>query len=131
MSDNKHKHLEFIQTNILRMSNNSFIIKGWAITIFSALIAFSNNEGRIQFAQISFFSTLLFWYLNGFFLMNERRFRELYNRVRIKNENEIDYDLNIKEIKYEKCSLQSALISRSIWPIYFLMILVSSLFSLN
>ena len=33
------KHLEFLQSNISRMNQCSFQMKGWAITIVSALIA--------------------------------------------------------------------------------------------
>jgi len=39
MSENEIKHLEFIQTNIARMGQNSFQMKGWAITIVTALLA--------------------------------------------------------------------------------------------
>ena len=33
------KHLEFLQSNISRMNQCSFQMKGWAITLASALIA--------------------------------------------------------------------------------------------
>ena len=33
------KHLEFLQTNIARMNQCSFQMKGWAIAIVSALLA--------------------------------------------------------------------------------------------
>ena len=37
--DEKLKHLEFIQNVITRMNRNSFQLKGWAITIVSAILA--------------------------------------------------------------------------------------------
>ena len=40
--EKKLKHLEFIQNVILRMNNNSFLIKGWAITLISALFALAS-----------------------------------------------------------------------------------------
>lgn len=48
------KHLEFLQSNISRMNQCSFQMKGWAITIVSALIAvyvatISNGCGGNQF----------------------------------------------------------------------------------
>ena len=39
MSEDKLKHLEFIQNVITRMNTNSFQIKGWTVTIVSAVLA--------------------------------------------------------------------------------------------
>ncbi len=39
MTEEQIKHLEFIQDVITRMNSNSFQIKGWCITILSALCA--------------------------------------------------------------------------------------------
>ena len=36
MMENKIKHLEFIQSTITRMNQNSFQIKGWMITFVSS-----------------------------------------------------------------------------------------------
>gem|GEM_PF-6654994 len=33
MDENKRKHLDLIQAIITRLSNNSFLIKGWCITL--------------------------------------------------------------------------------------------------
>ena len=50
MDSDKIKHLEFIQSNIARMNQCSFQMKGWTITIVSALLAIyvatmDNNQG--------------------------------------------------------------------------------------
>ena len=37
--EKKLKHLEFIQNAINRMASNSFIIKGWCITLIVGLFA--------------------------------------------------------------------------------------------
>jgi len=34
--DDKRKHVEFIQAAIARMAGNSFVIKGWSLTIAAA-----------------------------------------------------------------------------------------------
>lgn len=39
MDIDKVKHLEFLQSNIARMSQSSFQIKEWTIAIVSALLA--------------------------------------------------------------------------------------------
>ena len=38
-NDNQVKHLELVQSNIVRMNQCSFQMKGWMITIVSALLA--------------------------------------------------------------------------------------------
>ena len=93
MSENKLKHLEFIQNNITRMSTNSFLVKGWSITLLSALFALAQKETNKDYVLLTYFAVPLFWYLNGFFLLHERRFRELYNSVRTKQDNQIDFSM--------------------------------------
>ncbi len=44
MIEKKLKHLEFIQNTITRMANNSFLLKGWTITVVGALIGL-NKDG--------------------------------------------------------------------------------------
>ena len=38
----KLKHLEFIQGIITRMANNSFMLKGWAVTLVAGIFALSS-----------------------------------------------------------------------------------------
>ena len=38
------KHLEFIQSVITRMATNSFLAKGWALTVAGALYGFAVNH---------------------------------------------------------------------------------------
>ena len=42
--EKKLKHLEFIQKTIERMAKNSFLLKGWSLTLTTALIAISVKE---------------------------------------------------------------------------------------
>lgn len=47
LDDGQIRHLELIQTVAARMGNNSFLIKGWALTLMGALLAFAaGNESR-------------------------------------------------------------------------------------
>lgn len=79
------KHLEFIQNNITRMNQCSFQMKGWAITLASALTALfvstisENNSGNKTYIYASIVSTFLFWCLDSLYLSKERRFIGIYN----------------------------------------------------
>lgn len=82
-SEVNEKHLEFIQSTITRMGQNSFQAKAWCITITSALIAFyvtqvdfSNKTLIIIFASlvVAFFAIIDTYYLHL-----EKGYRSLYN----------------------------------------------------
>ena len=92
--DKKLKHLEFIQNVITRMNNNSFIIKGWAVTLVSALFALSDKTHEHHLYLIAFIPVPLFWLLDGFFLATERRYTELFKEVSLTEEDEIDFEMN-------------------------------------
>ena len=82
LSADQLKHLEFIQTIIARLGNNSFLIKGWALTLATGLFAVSAGRLSWRLAIIGLVPLLCFWYLDAFFLRQERLFRYLYDDVR-------------------------------------------------
>ena len=78
------KHLELIQCVINRLAQNSFWIKGWSMAFLSALIVFAAHDTGLE-ARLGFIfliPILGFWALDGYFLWQERLFRELYNVIR-------------------------------------------------
>lgn len=92
-NENKIKHLEFIQNVITRMNSNSFMIKGWCVTLVAALFALAAKDSEVKFAVIAYFIIPIFWILDGFFLATEKAFRKMYNQVRVKDEDEIDFNM--------------------------------------
>lgn len=102
-----HKELDLIQGCITRMANNSFMLKGWCITIFVALITFFNlkNLSDIILIIALFTITVLFGYLDAFYLLLERKYTSLYSHVRkARTENkdfENLYDLNAEKYNNE------------------------------
>ena len=81
MSTERIKHMEFIQNVITRMNTNSFHIKGWSIVIASALLAIYASTKDNYFFLVAVFPTLIFWFLDAYYLNQERKFRGLYNDV--------------------------------------------------
>jgi hypothetical protein len=83
MNDDQRKHLEFLQTAITRMGQNSFAIKGWAITIVSALFALSVTDATKSFALLAVLPAVTLCALDAYFLGLERSLRNQYdNHVR-------------------------------------------------
>lgn len=76
------KHMEMIQAVISRLGNDSFLVKGWAVTVTGAFLGFAVNSSSWQLAGASFVPTLLFWWLDAYYLWAERMFRALFDCVR-------------------------------------------------
>jgi len=87
------KHLEILQGIINRMSQNSFLIKGWAIALVSALFALAAKDTNKSFAFIAFFPTIVFWFLDSYYLYQEKLYRKVYNRVRIQTITDYSVDI--------------------------------------
>lgn len=83
MNANRLKHLEMLQQVITRMANNSFLIKGWSITLVSALLAFAAKDEIHIMAWIALLPCVAFWILDAYFLRQERLFRKLYDHCRL------------------------------------------------
>ena len=79
MDENKRKHLEFIQNVITRMNTNSFLIKGWMVTLVSALFALAAKDSDPRYVLVTFIAIPVFWLLDGFYLSQERQYRGLYD----------------------------------------------------
>jgi hypothetical protein len=93
--EKKMKHLEMIQGIINRLANNSFLLKGWTVTIVAGLLALSiATREKIALICIAFIPIVVFWILDGYFLWQERLFREVYKHVSQKEESQIDFDMN-------------------------------------
>lgn len=91
----KLKHLEFIQAAIARMATNSFLFKGWAITIAAALSAFAAVNTKKALVVVALVSTAMFWGLDGYYLWIERGFVALHYKVAAKDEADIDFSMRI------------------------------------
>jgi len=76
----KLKHLEMIQAVVTRMANNSFLVAGWCITLVAGLMALAGGkDGNVRFVYVAYLPVIVFWYLNGYFLQQERIFRKIYD----------------------------------------------------
>ncbi|WP_253787887.1 hypothetical protein [Flavobacterium sp. HSC-32F16] len=131
MSDNKLKHLEFLHNTINRMSTNSFIIKGWVITLLSAIFVLAEKETNQNYIYLMFIIIPVFWYLNAYFLLLERKFRSLYNDVRMKREDEIDFSMDISNYKSGRNKIKNCFAASSIWPIYIFLLVIAIIVKLE
>ena len=92
--EKKLAHLKMVQGIVNRLSNNSFLLKGWSVVLVSALFALATGGTQIYFVYLAYFPAFAFWVLDGYFLHQERLFRKLYDHIRAVDEEEIDFSMN-------------------------------------
>lgn len=115
------KRLEVLQNIIARMAQNSFAIKGWAVAVMTALLAFNGKETERWFAVYALYPALAFWGLDAYYLMQERLFRELSERGPTPGQ-----AFNFKTEPTLK-ALLLAVISPTVFPIYVFAVLMAFL----
>jgi len=95
------KEIEMIQDIIKRMAFNSFMIKGWTITLVVVTLLLKGTEYQIY---IAFIPLLAFWFLDAYFLWKERLYRKLYERVvdyRLKNNKDLLFNMDADRFRCE------------------------------
>ena len=116
----KIRHLEMIQAVINRMANNSFMLKGWAVTLVAGVFALSANDANKIFFLVAYIPIVLFWFLDSYYLQLERKFKLLYNTIR--NQEEPDFTFNITtpaSCESDKTEYHQSLFSKTEFWFYF------------
>jgi hypothetical protein len=93
-----HKHMDYVQAVIARLANNSFVMKGWALTLSSALLGFAASRGQAMLAIAAVVPAVAFWVLDTYYLRQERAFRAMFDDVSAKKV----IDFEIKPAPYAK-----------------------------
>jgi hypothetical protein len=81
LSDHQVRHLELIQGVIARHASSSFLVKGWSLTVAGLFYGFAVKELNWRVAAVALMPTVAFWWLDAYFLRQERLFRSLYEAV--------------------------------------------------
>jgi hypothetical protein len=125
LDDAEIKHLEFIQNVIARLATDSFLMKGWGLTVAGAFFGFSAKDLNWRLAAVGLLPVIAFWCLDAYFLSRERLFRDLYIAVRTGTPAVDPFDMNYTAFMRSGwtdwwCSFRS----RTIWPFYLAILLV-------
>ena len=98
--EKKLKHLDMIESVIQRMGNNSFQLKGWAVTLVAIIGGLSSQGDDKRFFIIAFIPLIAFWVLDSYYLQLERKYKIMYRNVACKDENQIDFNMDTNNIEY-------------------------------
>ena len=119
MKEEAIKHLEFIQNIITRMNTNSFQLKRMFVIIVSALLAVYASEKNPDFILIAILPLILFWFLDSYYLQQERKFRGLYNDLLNGNPHNVKpFEMKLNLYKRGRYSFRSAFLSKTISTVY-------------
>ena len=118
--EKKLAHLEMIQAVITRMAGNSFALKGWAVTLVAGLFALSSKDANQFYYLVTYIPIVVFWYLDSYYLCQERMYRNLYEKVRKLSEQEIDFSMNAaaEEFRTDKTTVANCFLSKTILGFY-------------
>ena len=92
-------HLPLIQGVINRMGNNSFLIKGWTVTLVAAIFALAAAGTNQKFIFIALVPIVVFWFLDSYYLKQEKLYRELYNDIATDPSKITAFTMNTKNYK--------------------------------
>lgn len=119
-----HKEIDLIQGVINRMAHNSFMLKGWLVTIIVAVLALTKDTlltNKVDYLSLILMLPLIvFWYLDAFFLHKEICYRKLYDWVieKRKKTDEHLYSLNYKRFEKDVDNIFCIMFSKTLFPFY-------------
>jgi hypothetical protein len=131
-----HKEIDLIQNVINRMANNSFMLKGWLVSLVVIVLALTKDT--IVATELSYFNLILllpvivFWYLDAFFLHKERCYRKLYEWVieNRANTNDYLYSLSYKRFEKQVKSVFCIMFSKTLLPFYGLIVIILTILTI-
>lgn len=124
-----HKEIDLIQSCISRMARNSFLIKGWSITLIVITWAILNNKGGPCLSLLLLLIPIfLFWVLDGYFLRLERMYRKMYEwvlKARLEDGNFSKlYDLNPSRFQTDVGSWLEVMFSKTLLSFYLTLVAI-------
>jgi hypothetical protein len=83
--EDRRKHLELVSAIVGRMAGASAAAKGWSITLAGAAFGVALVRDKWYLIVLGIVALVLFSILDGLYLHNEKRFRDLYDAIAIDN----------------------------------------------
>ena len=99
--EKKMKHLELIQGVIDRMASNSFMLKGWAVTLVAGIFVLASKDTDKLYFLVAYIPVIVFWWLDAYYLLQERLYRSLYEKVQKTDEDSIDFSLKATKAEFD------------------------------
>ena len=123
-------HMSMIQGVVTRLETNSFTLKALAMTLATAVLAFSGSVEHPNwiYPVAGCLPVVVFWFMDATYLRLGRLFRRLYDAVR-RGGVEEPFSMNIKPYASEEQGVVRIALSWSICWFYLSIILAFSIVS--
>jgi hypothetical protein len=111
------EEIKVVQDIIKRMASNSFNVKTWTITLVVATLLFKGNSNH---TFVAFIPLIAFWFLDSYYLQQERLFRKVHNWIieyRPNNDDKL-FNMNPMPFKNDVQSVPRIMFSVSTLPFY-------------
>ena len=93
------EEVKVIQEIIKRMASNSFHLKTWTVALIVVAILF---RGDGQYSYAAYIPLFAFWYLDAFYLRQERLFRKVHHWVLQYRPTNDDQLFNLNPARFDK-----------------------------
>ena len=102
--EGKIRHLEMIQGAMRQSATDSLRIKGFAMLMLIGIVALLLRDGvrtdaiPFLFGFVLMFIVVFLFLLDFYFIHQSDLFKILYNRVRVRPEDEIDFSMGAEQV---------------------------------
>jgi len=126
------EEIKIVQDIIKRMANNSSSVKTWAVTLVVATLLIKGNSNH---TFVAFIPLLSFWFLDAYYLQQEKLYREVHKWIveyRVTHDDDL-FNMDASRFRNNVKSVFKLMFSISVWPIYLgiLILLIVYIFILN
>ena len=113
MMEAKIRHLEIIRAAISEAAGNSLRIKGFAMLLLAGSLALRDgvSGSALGIGTILILVTIVLGLLDFYYNQQSDLFKILYNEVRVRGENDIDFSMEVNQYSDELYQLY-----KGIWP---------------
>src|SRR5205809_6401019 len=100
MEPERLEHLKMVQGIVARMAQNSFLLKGWSVTLTAGILVAAAVGNDATFSPLALLPALVFWVLDAFYLRQERLFGVLHDDICAAfGEDPATFSLDIKRVQ--------------------------------
>lgn len=128
MDEGKIAYLGFIQGTINRMAGNVFLVKGWSVALVAAMTALTSDS---KFGcNIAIVPILLFWWLDAYYLRQERLYRKLYE-VASAASHPVTFSMDTSGVRNGVASTVGTMLAGAVCPFYLLILGLLVIFTIR
>ena len=124
-------HLSIVQGVINRMAGNSASCKNWCVVLVAAILVLVARTDTTDYAPLALLPTLLFLFLDAYYLALEQVFRNSYNAFVRKLHGDDGIVLTdlyvVRPVGAVNKQMLVSLRSTAVWPFYLMLVVAIAL----